>query len=175
MPDVEQRGPVSGHIVIVGPMGSGKTTLGRALASALDREFCDSDRSILERSGRSGREIAGTDGVDALHILEKAVLLEALASPTPAVIAAAASVIEDPAVRPALGDTYCVWVTADSRILAQRSGRGSHRRAVSASEHLERRDPLFEEVADLVVDTGVLSEQESVDRVMAAVAQGEPG
>jgi len=52
-----------------------------------------------------------------LHRLEAEVLFDALNSPSPAVVAAAASVIEDPVVREALADAYCVWVTAGPDIL----------------------------------------------------------
>ena len=165
--------PEAEHIVIVGAMGSGKTTLARALAGKLQRPLFDSDRSIEERTGRRGREIAEGDGVEALHRLEKEVLLEPLDGPNPAVVAAAASVIEDSAVRDALQGAFCVWVTADPEILAERAARGEHRRSVGRSEHLERRDPLFRQVADLVVDTGVLSEREALDMVLRAMGEGE--
>ena len=154
-------------------MGSGKTTLARALAGALEWDFFDSDLSIQERTGRSGREIAQRESVEALHRLEKEVLIEPLKGPSPAVVAAAASVIEDPAVREALEGTFCVWVTADPEILEERAARGAHRRPVGKSEHLERRDPLFQEVADLMVDTGVLSEREALEMVLDAMGRGE--
>jgi shikimate kinase len=163
---------MSSHIVIVGPMGSGKTTLARGLARALGREVFDSDLSITERTGRIGREIAETDGVEALHRLEADLLMDALSGSVPAVVAAAASVIEDPEVRVALQDTYCVWVTADPDILAERSARGHHRRPLGKSEHLERRNSLFAQTADLVIDTGVLSAGESVERVLDAIGAG---
>jgi shikimate kinase len=149
------------HIVVIGAMGSGKTTLGRRLAEALGREFHDSDRSIERRIGRSGREIAETNGVDALHRLEKDVLLEALGGDELAVIAAAASVIEDAEVRQGLAGAFCIWVTAEPRILAERVAGGGHRRSVAGSEHLERRDELFRKMADLVIDTGNRSAGES--------------
>jgi len=154
-------------------MGSGKTTLARALAEALERELFDSDQSIQDRTGRSSREIAQRDGVEALHRLEKKALLEPLDGPNPAVVAAAASVIEDPVVRDALQGTFCVWVTADPEILAERAARGAHRRPVGKSEHLERRDPLFQQVADLVVDTGVLSEREALGVVLGTMGEDE--
>ena len=159
--------PEAEHIVVIGAMGSGKTTIGERLAGALGRPFHDSDRSIESRTGRSGREIAETEGVDALHRLEKEVLLESLSGEQRAVIAAAASVIEDSDVRDDLAGAFCVWVTAEPQILAERSARGSHRRPVRESERLENRDRLFTEVADVVVDTGDRSIEES-----AAVALG---
>jgi shikimate kinase len=150
-------------------MGSGKTTLAGGLARSLGREVFDSDESIEESTGRIGREIARTDGVEALHRLEAEVLLEALSSPSPAVVAAAASVIEDPGVREALDDAFCVWATADPDILAERSARGGHRRVVARHENLGHRDLLFEVAADLVVDTGELSEAESLRRVLETI------
>jgi shikimate kinase len=158
-----------GHIVIVGPMGSGKTTLAGGLARSLGRQVFDSDKSIEERTGRIGRDIAESDGVDVLHRLEADVLLDVLANPDPVVVAAAASVIEDSVVREALGDAFCVWVTADPDILTERSARGVHRRVVARNENLGHRDLLFEEAADLVVDTGKLSEAESLRLVLEAV------
>ena len=154
-------------------MGSGKTTVGERLAGALGRAFHDSDRSIESQTGRSGREIAETDGVDALHRLEKEVLLDSLSGEQPAVIAAAASVIEDADVRDDLAGAFCVWVTADPRILAERAARGSHRRPVRQSEHLENRDRLFREMADVVVDTGDRSVEESVALVLDALRDEE--
>jgi shikimate kinase len=154
-------------------MGSGKTTVGERLAVALGRAFHDSDRSIESRTGRSGREIAETDGVDALHELEKDVLLESIAQDDPAVIAAAASVIEDPDVRGALGEAFSVWLTAEPGILAERSARGSHRRPLGQSEHLDDRDRLFRETADVVVDTGDRSVEESVEFVLESLRGAE--
>lgn len=161
------------HIVVMGAMGSGKTTLGRRLGEALGREFHDSDLSIERRVGRSGREVAETEGVAALHRLEKDVFLEALAEDVPAVIAAAASVIEDAEVRQGMTGAFCIWVTADPRILAERAARGDHRRSVGVSEHLERRDQLFGEMADLVIDTGDRSARESAALVLEELRGAE--
>jgi shikimate kinase len=165
--------PDAEHIVVVGAMGSGKTTVGEGLAQALGRVFHDSDRSIESRTGRSGREITETDGVGALHSLEKDALLESLAGDEPAVIAAAASVIEDAEARGALAEGFCVWVTADRGILAERSAQGSHRRPVRQSEHLEERDRLFRETADVVVDTGDRSVEESVALVLESLRDAD--
>lgn len=170
MPDAENDKPTELDIVIVGAMGSGKTTLGQDVARELGRDFHDSDLSIRQRTGLSGRELAEREGVESLHEMERRVLLESLGAPGSVVVAAAASVIEHPEVRAALEDAYCVWVTAPSDVLAARSARGTHRRDVAPSEHLERRDPLFAEVADLVVDTGALSPTEAAKRVVDDLA-----
>jgi shikimate kinase len=161
------------HIVVMGAMGAGKTTLGRRLSEALDRDFHDSDQSIERRIGKSSREIAQTDGVDALHRLEKDVFLEALAGDEPAVIAAAASVIEDAEVRRGMTGAFCVWVIADPGILDERAAKGDHRRPVAASEHLEGRERLFREMADLVIDTGDRSARETATLVLEELRGAE--
>ena len=147
-------------------MGSGKTSLGQRLAAHLDRQFFDSDVSIERATGRSGREIAETDGVPALHDLERETLLDSLAGHEPAVIAAAASVVDDPGARAALERVFCIWVRADPDILEERASRGAHRRTVATSEHLERRDSIFAGLGDIVVDTGELSPEETASRVL---------
>ena len=62
-----------GHVVLVGMMGVGKTTVGRRVAAALDRSFADSDAVIEARAGRTVREIFETDGEAAFRTLEAAV------------------------------------------------------------------------------------------------------
>jgi shikimate kinase len=156
--------------VIIGAMGSGKTNLGRRLAAGMGREFYDSDVTIEADTGRSGREIAESDGVAALHRLEREALSKALANPEPAVIAAAASVVDDPEIHNVLEDVFCVWARADPGILEERASRGTHRRAVAGSEHLERRDSTYAGLADLVVDTGVSPPDETAGRVLDEIA-----
>ena len=62
--------PAPRHIVLIGPMGVGKTTLGRLLADQLSLEFRDSDVWIESMAGRTGAEIAEADGIAELHRLE---------------------------------------------------------------------------------------------------------
>ena len=77
------------HLVLVGMMGVGKSTAARVLADRLGRRVIDSDAVIEARTGRTVREIFAEDGEAAFRALETDVLLEALASEEPLVIAAA--------------------------------------------------------------------------------------
>jgi shikimate kinase len=140
-------------------MGSGKTTLGRILATRLGRRFDDSDAWIEAETGRSGADIARTDGVGRLHRLEAAHALRALDAPEPAVIAIAAAAVEDPAVRQALGSAVVVVLTADTATLVTRAAGSDHRRRLLPDPEtatralIARRRGLWEEVATGTVDT----------------------
>ncbi len=100
MPDRSATRSVSGvgiaadqHLVLVGLMGSGKTTVARIAAERLGRKIIDSDAVIERATGRTVRQIFADDGEDAFRSLETAALLDALADPVPAVIAAAGGVV----------------------------------------------------------------------------------
>jgi shikimate kinase len=90
------------HLVLIGLMGTGKTTLGRLAAARLGWPLSDSDAEIQAREGASVRELQERWGAGGLHRLEATILLEALARPEPSVICAAASTIDDERCRAAL-------------------------------------------------------------------------
>jgi len=149
-----------GHIVLVGLMGSGKTTVGAGLAAALGVPHRDSDAEIERDTGLTGRQHAARDGIDALHALEARHLIEALTQPGTTVISPAASILDDPASRSALRDPrhLVVWLDASPAALAARLKPDDHRPAIGPDlrEVLERqavdRTPALREVADLTLD-----------------------
>lgn len=166
------------HIVIIGPMGSGKTTIGRLAAARLERRFADNDTMLGQATGHTAAEIAGTDGIDALHAHEAKVLHDALDTIPPAVIAAAASTVLDPELRDRLRtEAFVIWLTATPMTLARRTV-GSVTRPRLAHDPLElaerqraERDPLFADVADLLIATdGTI--QTVVDDVVANLPGG---
>ena len=158
---------MDGHLVIVGLMGSGKTTVGAALAAALGRPHRDSDADLFASTGRTARELAVDIGVGPLHELELRHLLDALAEPDPVVISAAASTIDEPAGRAALADpaVTVVWLRIGPAAAAARQAPDDHRPLPEALDvQARRRDPLFGDAADLTVDAG-----RPVDEIVAAV------
>lgn len=156
-------------MVILGPMGVGKSTTAEALAEALGYGLADSDDDIDKLLGCSGAEVAATHGVDELHRLEQAVLLGALLRDTPMVIAGAASVVEGVVVRQALARlAVVVRLILDGAEVLRRQRSGTHRRPMSAGEYAvlaERREPYFVEVEDLRLD----ADQPTVQLVAAIV------
>jgi shikimate kinase len=145
------------HVLLVGEMGAGKTTLGAALAKQLGRPFHDSDAFVVAATGESGSVIADRDGVPRLHAVELDAFIEMVSTSQPAVIAPAASVVDSEAGREQLRRHWTVWLTAPADVLADRWEPGDHRREVSRAEQvaiLERRATFYEDVSQFAVDTG---------------------
>lgn len=148
-----------GHLVLVGMMGAGKSTVGRIVAERLGRRLVDSDEVIEARTGRTVRDIFATDGEDAFRSFETEALLGALADPEPAVIAAAGGVVLREENRRALveSEARVVWLLADPDLLLDRVRSGMHRPLLDDDPErtLRRmwaeREPLYREVADAIV------------------------
>lgn len=148
--------PHTNHIVLLGPMGVGKTTIGRSLAAKLGRPLFDSDAKIERTAGRTSGEIAATDGVAELHAIEAEVVLAALRGPAPCVVAAAASVVDDEACVAALAAQTCVLLEAPDAALADRTDDPGHRRPARAGERaalLSRREDVWRKLSVVAVDT----------------------
>jgi shikimate kinase len=164
-------------------MGSGKSTVGQALAVRLARPFADSDALIEARTGQTVKQIFAERGEAAFRSEESEVLEEALSSPTPAVIAAAGGAVLDPANRRLIRDAgrrgLVVWLRADPALLAKRIVpsvvTGGHRPLLDEDPagSLLRLDavrrPLYEQVADIAVDVEGRTVDEIVDIVTARV------
>ncbi len=162
------------HLVLVGLMGTGKTSVGRRVALCLGRIFLDSDAQVEARTGRTVREIFESDGEAAFRVLEAEALAEALARAEPTVIAAAGGVVLDPANRQRLRTSArAVWLRADPALLSSRITSGDHRPLLDddpltmLQRMQEERSALYEEVAEgRVVDVGS-SIEAAVDAVLA--------
>jgi shikimate kinase len=139
---------MSGHVVLCGLMGSGKSTVGRLLAALLDVPLRDSDAAIEADTGQTEQR----------HAREARHLLAALADPAPAVISAASSTIEDPACRAALAGAYVVWLRGAPDRLAVRFAAQEHRPAFGLeplallTQQDAVRAALYASVATLVLD-----------------------
>lgn len=144
------------HVVILGAMGVGKSTTGRALADRLGMAFRDSDADIEQLMGDSGAILADRHGIETLHELERAAVLGSLAGDVPTVIAAAASVVEHELVRQSLGKRSSVLVLeAPLEIVLERQRTGSHRRPMDVAELqalMEKRDDLIGSLDPFRVD-----------------------
>lgn len=150
------------HVVLVGLMGSGKTTVGRRLASRLDRHFIDADAALEEITDRTVAQVFSEDGERGFRAIEADVLEELLEHHEPAVIASGGGVVLNGENRHRLQQPHVttVWLDASPAFLASRVEAKDHRPLLAGDEtprqvlqrlHAERVE-LYQEVADLVVD-----------------------
>jgi len=169
-------------IFLVGMMGAGKTTLGKALAQRLEREFVDTDRFLVQRTGVSVATIFEIEGEEGFRRRESAVLSE-LADRPDCVVATGGGAILDPENRRLMREHgTVVYLRARLDSLWERTRHDTHRPLLKTddpratlAELLEARDPLYREAAHLVVDTGFQSATTLVGRVVAALSQRSSG
>ncbi len=150
----------SRNLFLVGPMGVGKSTIGRILAAELNLSFCDSDRVIEERTGADIPWIFDMEGEAGFREREAAVLKELAAEPG-LVIATGGGIILQPQNREVMKASGTVfYLTASVEQLVERTARDKKRPLLQVDnprqkiiELLALRDPLYRDVADFMVNT----------------------
>lgn len=165
-----------GSIFLVGMMGAGKTTIGRALAQKLRRPFVDTDRVLVERTGVPIATIFEIEGESGFRRRESAVLAEVAAEPG-RVVATGGGIVLDPGNREVMrAHGTVVYLRARLESLWERLRQDTTRPLLATADPrqklaqlLEQRDPLYREAAHLVVDTGPQSAANLVNRVVAAL------
>ena len=164
------------HIVLVGMMGTGKSSAGLRLAALLGRLFVDTDEEIAAVTGSTIPEIWSTEGEEKMRAVESTVLAEAIASPSPSVISVGGGAVLNPENRAAIAEAGdVVWLRARLDTLAERLGDGAGRPLLAADPAAalariepERR-PLYEEVANAVVDVDSFEAEATVAAVLNAI------
>ncbi|MDX1514570.1 MAG: shikimate kinase AroK [Gammaproteobacteria bacterium] len=146
------------NIFLVGPMGAGKSTVGRHLARLLNKIFLDCDRELEEHTGARISIIFELEGESGFRKRESAMLKE-LASRDNIVLATGGGVVLDADNRSLLKSRgFNVYLDAPLELLVQRTSRDRHRPLLQTEDReakikslLKTRDPLYREVADMIV------------------------
>lgn len=163
------------RLVLVGMMGAGKTTVGRAVADRLGWAFVDTDAEVEAAAGSSVAELFAGAGEPAFREAERRALATALSDGGPVVVSAGGGAVVDEGNRHLLSrSATVVWLRADPATLAARVGDGAGRPllagdAAGALAALDAgRRPLYAAVADAVVDVDDLDVDAVVGRALAA-------
>jgi len=161
------------RVILIGPMGSGKTTIGQLLASQLGIPFRDTDHVIEEKAGKSVSDIFLEDGEDEFRILEKKVLRDELLSDNTVLAlggGAPISVDAQSALRAIASPV--VYLDISLATVAPRIGFNRDRPLLLHNPRgqwqtlMEARRPIYESIADSVIDVNEKSESEIVNLVM---------
>ncbi|MCO6413105.1 MAG: shikimate kinase AroK [Thiogranum sp.] len=167
-----------GSFFLVGPMGAGKSTIGRQMARALNLKFYDSDREIERRTGADISLIFELEGESGFRKREQEVI-EAFSRKPGIVLATGGGAILDPANRRNLSSRgYVIYLQTS---VEQQLLRTSHDRSrpllqtenpeQKLRELMAARDPLYREIADWTIETDGCRAREVVQKIIQHIEE----
>ena len=161
------------NIYLIGPMGAGKSSIGKRLAKKLKRDFYDCDRVLEQRTGVAITTIFELEGEAGFRAREKKILAK-LSEYQSAVIATGGGVILTAENRELLSSTgTVVYLQASVETQLKRTRQDKKRpllqtenRRAKLSSLAEIRNSLYEDVADIVIDTDIQSISSSISKII---------
>jgi len=169
---------MSGSFFLVGPMGAGKSTIGRQLARCLKLKFIDSDREIEIRTGVDIPLIFELEGESGFRKRERKVIDELTAKPG-TILATGGGVVMDKLNRQHLasrGRVIYLHTSVDQQL--QRTAHDRNRPLLQTAnpkqkleELTEIRDPLYREIADWVIETDGCRVRDVVQQIVQKIEQ----
>jgi shikimate kinase len=154
---------VQGNIVLIGFMGTGKSTIGRELSKMLSYPLIDTDHAIVKKAGKPIPKIFAEDGEEAFRKMETD-LLEELLEEEGNIIATGGGIIGSERNREILRQLgYVVWLAASPKEILARTSRNSNRPLLNNEDPsgtimrlLEKRTPLYMAASHLNIETDQL-------------------
>jgi shikimate kinase len=171
------RMKIPGSFFLVGPMGAGKSTIGRQLARALNLDFLDSDREIELRTGVDIPLIFELEGESGFRKRERQVI-ESLTARKGIVLATGGGAVLDPDNRKwlaARGNVVYLHTSVDQQL--ERTAHDRTRPLLQTEDPrgkledlMQTRDPLYREIADWVIETDACRVREVVQEIVQRVS-----
>lgn len=151
----------SGNLILVGMMGSGKTTMGRALARHLDKTFVDSDEEIQKRTGVTIPHIFDIEGEAGFRQRESAAIRDLVERDDMVLATGGGAVLAEQNRALLQRNGIVIYLKASVHDLWQRTRHDRSRPLLQTAdphaklaELFQQRDPLYREVADIVIHSG---------------------
>ena len=172
---------MSNNIFLVGPMGAGKSTIGRQLADRTSREFIDSDQEIIDRTGVEIDLIFEIEGEDGFRKRESKVI-EEMTDRDNIVLATGGGAVLDQTNRDFLKQRGTViYLQASAEQLLARTSKDRTRPLLQTEdklgkirEILEMREPYYAEIADITVSTEGKTVKQIVGKLVRQLNEIEP-
>lgn len=164
------------RVVLIGMMGAGKSLAGHLVSSRLGWPHLDSDEQIQRKTGNTVAQIFSERGEAAFRAEESEALAEAVSGSGPVVVSVAGGAVLSADNRRLLRQAgLVVWLRAELPTLARRVVGGTHRPLLAGDQlarlttlYRERR-PLYQELADVVIDVDHLAPNDVADQIVAAL------
>jgi shikimate kinase len=151
----------SGNLILVGMMGSGKTTMGRALAKHLGKAFVDSDEEIIRRTGVTVSHIFDIEGEAGFRLRETAAIRDLVGRDNTVLATGGGAVLAEENRTMLQQNGVVIYLKANVHELWQRTRHDRNRPLLQTGDPIEKltelfrqRDPLYQQVADIVVQSG---------------------
>jgi shikimate kinase len=162
------------NLVLIGFMGTGKSTVGRRCARRLGYTFTDSDRVIEEQAGCTIPELFAAEGEAAFRERERAVIAELAATPGLVIATGGGAILNPENVANLRATGFVVLLTATPDALLQRVGHRRNRPLLASApdprarivELLSAREPLYRQAAHHIIDTTELVLEGVVEEVV---------
>ena len=172
--------PPCRHVVLVGPMGSGKSTVGAALASRLGVPLIDLDLRIVALAGSSIPALFASEGEAGFRIHEANALQQALAEPCAAIASGGGAVLAE-ANRAAMRDgARVVYLQVDRDTQLARLAGDTARPLLQGQDHAQRlaqlqaqREPLYRSTAHFTLDASKLAPEQAAEAIEQLLASTE--
>jgi len=165
------------NIILVGPMGSGKTTIGRRLSESLNLDFFDSDQEIIDTTGVNIDHIFDVEGEKGFRIRES-LMLKKLCNMSNIILATGGGAVMLLENRELIKRTgLVVYLSSSVDQILRRTAKSKTRplleksknRRKTISDILGARDSLYKEVASLIIDTNGKKLSDVIEEIIEAL------
>ena len=166
------------NLVLVGPMGAGKTSLAKRLARRLSLEFVDADQRLEQAAGASVTTIFDLEGEAGFRAREEKLMAELLQGEGQAIATGGGAVLSEATREHLRQRAFVVWVRVDIEHQLARLARDHSRPLLANGDRREKllslaaiRNPLYESVADLAFDSDGMDVAAAARRLGARLAE----